>query len=289
MGSNVRSTSKTWLRTLDAIVKEEHESLSFRPVPWALFLVLLAAAAVGASFFSTGGWLAAYPWQPSLLIDPDRMRESGTIMRFIGSILLACAGVLFALVIVPALWKCYQGLVVLDFTRGRVFRRGRWREEDPRALAIRVEDVARPECSRLVARPLDGSAELLLVPGLRTVWRPKLVELAGRIAELSGAMAAPGARAARTGVDPRFEALLLPSLLLTMGLAWAAVGWIGFRDAVLRMHGIGARAWPLGLWIAGLGLLEALGVSLLLPRRRARWAWVILVAWGLTYVWVART
>lgn len=51
------------------------------------------------------------------------------------------------------------------------------------------------------------------------------------------------------------------ALLSTLGLVWAASAWWLAPELVLTPPGggCGARVWPLGLWIAALGVLELVG------------------------------
>lgn len=143
---------------------------------------------------------------------------------------------------------------------------------------------------------LDGVRRELVVGERRIPFTalgpPQLVEtqLAGNVA-VSLTLAAPGAplrlidgqlareRHALEVVAKRVAQLLAPdappathlsvetghgfkvALLLALGLTWAAsAGWLA-PDLVLAPPGgpVGARMWPLGLWIAALGLLELLG------------------------------
>jgi hypothetical protein len=259
---------QVWLRSLHSVVREDDERLSFRPLPWGLFIVLGFVTLIGLLMVSVGKWGVNHEWIASTFIDPLRMRESFSLFLFAGWLTSGFGAGLFFLTLVPVLVRVHTSLVVLDFARGRVFRRGRWRDEDPRAIAVRVEDVARPECTRLVARGPEG--DFYLVTGHRLVFREKLVAVAARITELSGAKKAAEVNA---GIDPRFEAVFIPAFLLLLGVAWTVLGLAQFRDAVWRMHGIAAPAWMIGVPIFLLGVLEAGGVPVVsraLAERRGK-------------------
>lgn len=59
-----------------------------------------------------------------------------------------------------------------------------------------------------------------------------------------------------------FLKAFLPPFLLLLGVLWSLVGYFTMPEVILGRSGTGVLLWPLGIWIAGLGLLEWLGVPL---------------------------
>lgn len=59
-----------------------------------------------------------------------------------------------------------------------------------------------------------------------------------------------------------FLKAFVPPFLLLLGTLWSLVGYFTMSEVILGRHGSGVLLWPLGIWIAGLGIFEWLGVPL---------------------------
>ncbi len=129
---------------------------------------------------------------------------------------------------------------------------------------------------------------LRLIDGQLAHHREALEEIARRAAALLDPDAAGPPKLAE-GSSRGFRI----ALLLTLGALWAASGLLFAPDLAFTTPGgaWGVRAWPLGLWIAALGVLELLGARVFdamvgpwTPRRR-----VLFALWMGSYLVVCAT
>ena len=168
--------------------------------------------------------------------------------------------ILFAMALLPlgALWLLALGPVVVD---------GGQRTLQYRRRTYLFSALSAP---RVETRKLAGIPLLALVVDAAGVRLP-LVEgvppeqAAGLDAVLASVHELVGATAPTVTSPAELDDSLLAAILLAVGVVWAAAGYFAMPDFVLTHHDsdFGFLFWPLGLWIAGVGAVEAAGLRVL--------------------------
>lgn len=126
-----------------------------------------------------------------------------------------------------------------------------------------------------------GKNRMLMTLTSRQPLEPVLQAVAATLQQSDPSVVVPG---------ESFLKAFLPPFLLLLGMLWALVGFFTMPDVILGRHGSGVLLWPLGIWIAGLGILEWLGVPLsdaVLNYREggSRMTWIGLI-WFASYAFI---
>lgn len=244
--------SKLTLHTPDVVVLQQGDTVVIKRR--AVTNVGIAAVALGAAALLYAG----HTWVP--------LTHAPALLWL--AVLLAVAGGLnlFAAAVV-------RGQSITWDHGAQQIRRGRrtWPLASILSVAVQDFELMGSPIARVVAQRNDGAINI--TPGVSRTHRDAAVALAEALhASLNlKTRAAPtsirsaGPKAASRNPARGFH-IALP---LILGALWAVAGYLLMPTAVFRPPGsgitTGVLAWPFGLWIAALGVLEWAGVAMLTP------------------------
>jgi hypothetical protein len=263
----------TLFRSGDAVVTDLGSTIRFERRAFTEAGLGLGAVIVGLVF-----WVASRGW-PSFAtiatLGPDSF-ETWTAW-----VLWLCGGLLLikglARTIAPP-WELSSEL--------RCWKRGARRISFDEVRGVNVTETQIGSVTAVALRLDLAQRGIWLVPGQMAGRREELQRVAERVrAQLQlGEASAPRAPVALS------PARFLFAFALALGALWTSLAWIA-PDLVVTYPGAshGLRVWPLGPWIAALGLGELAGLALfetlLGPWNRRRV--ILFVAWFGSYCAVA--
>jgi hypothetical protein len=222
----------TLLRTSDVAVTEHEATITFRPIGTVMWGLGIGSVVLGIAFRFV-----------------DKLEGGlGGFGVWASWVLMACG----ALLIVKGITRHVGPPWVLDAHR-RSLMRGRTRVPFEDLSNVQVTST-RVGATTAIALRVDTTTagQIWLVTGQMEKWRDEIQRVADRIKVNLGNHEIP---ALTVVASPR--SFLIP-FALTLGSVWGAGLWWFAPNLVLTYpHArFGLRMWPLGLWIAALGIAE---------------------------------